>query len=969
MADGQPVLRLRRFFRIAIIAGPLGFAFWSSSCRAERSTFVTEGPNQGLSSLDGTSLAEDRAGDILLATEHGVFAYDGRRFENLGVQNGLRDGGEVFNVSLARSGLLAIEYPGELYLSDRPSDASHPVTSLNFRLVDHPGLTFYSERPHRLASWGSGFVFLAGDQPVLVDQAKHEAPHFASLPYDRAEQSLVYGAAAVFSVDNRLWEAFDNGRICATDPGAVRCYSAADGLVGGPWVDVVADGHGRVVARSASSFAVLDPGSHRWTASELPDQGGSYDAYAPDLGLFRTPDGLLVTQANQGLDVLRPEGWQELTVTDGAPSGTISDALTDSTGQLWFHVLGRGLVRWVGYNHWSTIERSDGLSAGYPWETVRSRDGGLWVTTDDGVDEVARNGAAVHVSRVFPGASYALAASPAGGIWAGYRDKGLREIDPSTGVTTIIRMPAVETIVPDSSHGIWVGTDAGLFRIPENDQAPYHPALVQALKTPVNSIRPDGRGGAYFLCAGRLQHWHADGSNVTIAGPWPTGTIEPLAMATARDGSFWIGGPGGLLRVIIIGDQIASLEKISSEDTRTNTIYAVMVDHRGWVWVGTDHGVSVYDGRHWVTVDASDGLLSDDVNQDGIREDPDGSIYIVTSRGVAHLRDPGSLFQAAPLSVVVTRATLGSSPVSNVTMPFNRDPLLIELGTPNHGVERSVSFRYRLSGVDADWVVSSTGVVRYPFVPPGRHMLTIIGDDLLSHHASAPAYLNVDIGYPWWRQWWADCLWLIAGAGVGYIGMRLRHRAMYARQAELKRHVAEATAQIRHQATHDQLTGLLVRGEVERRLAERLQYGRAADEFVVALLDVDHFKLVNDNHGHLGGDEVLRALGRLVARVLRADEFAGRYGGEEILLVLDDGDGCAAERVLSLQLAVRHDTFKAGQYGINVTCSIGLAWALRGDNWETLIGRTDAALYEAKNGGRDRVVESRLHDTPAASAR
>ena len=592
----------------------------------------------------------------------------------------------------------------------------------------------------------------------------------------------------------------------------------------------------------------------------------------------------------------------------------------------------------------------------------------MWVTTDDGVDELVHNGNAVHVSRIFPGASYALAAPPGGGIWAGYRDKGLRNIDPATGTTTFIKMPAVEAIVPDPGHGIWVGTDAGLFRIPEHDKAPYHPVLVQALETPINSISPDGQEGAYFLCAGKLRHRHADGSYATISGSWPSGTIEPLAMARAGDGSFWIGGPGGLLQVVVVGDRVVSLKRIPAEDTRTNTIYAVMVDHRGWIWVGTDHGLSVFNGRRWITVDASDGLLSNDVNQNGIREDQDGSIYIVTSRGISHLRDPDILFKAVSLSVVVTRATVGSRPVSGVTIPFNRDPLLVELGTPNHGVERSVSFRYRLSGVDADWVVSSTGVVRYPFVPPGRHLLSVVADDFLSHQMSAPAYLTVDVGFPWWRQWWADCLWLIAGAGAAYTGMRLRYRAMYARQAELERHVEEATAHIRHQAEHDQLTGLLIRSEIERRIAQRLRESRATDEFVVALLDVDHFKLINDTHGHLGGDDVLRALGHIATSILRTGEFAGRYGGEEILLVLNDGDGRAAERVLGLHLVVRHRTFRAGQDGIQVSCSIGVAWARQGDNWETLIGRTDAALYEAKRAGRDRVVESRLQGTLASNA-
>ena len=113
---------------------------------------------------------------------------------------------------------------------------------------------------------------------------------------------------------------------------------------------------------------------------------------------------------------------------------------------------------------------------------------------------------------------------------------------------------------------------------------------------------------------------------------------------------------------------------------------------------------------------------------------------------------------------------------------------------------------------------------------------------------------------------------------------------------------------------------------------------------------------------------MLRSLRSIIRRSLRDDEFAGRYGGEEILLVLDDGDEFAAERVLNLHLAIRHDTFKAGRNPIAVTCSIGVAWASKGDNWETLIGRADAALYDAKNAGRDRVVESRSHDAPQAGS-
>ena len=954
-------LSLRALSRALAFIASLA-ASWLGPASAERSTLAVYGVEQGLSSIGGTSLAQDRAGDILVSTEHGVFAYDGRRFINLGPAQGLPSGGEIYSIAMASTGRVAIQYSGEIYVSDASSTTSRPAASLFFRPLSHPGISVYDERPHRMVAWGADFVFLAGDATIRVIVPPAGQARAETMSYDDEESVSLRRALGLFSDSGHLWETFDDGRICAADPGAVRCYAAPDGLGQGPWYDLVGEGNGRVLARSLLSVATFDPRSRRWSSIALPDQGGRYEAYPLDLGLYRTPDGKLITQSVQGLDILGPDGWNELTVAEGAPAGTIVNAMTDGAGQLWFHVLGRGLVRWVGYGHWDTLEKGDGLSDGYPWRTARSADGSLWVTTDDGVDEVTGQGGSRHVSQVFPGSSYALTVTARGDVWAGYGSKGVRVIDPVSGSVIAMATPAVDEIV-SVEHRIWIGTVAGLYAVDDSAGPPFRLELVRALKTPINDIKPDGLGGIYYLCSGRLHHLHQDRSDVTLEGTGFPNSFEPLTMVSGPTGTLWVGGPGGLFRLTLHADHVVSSMSVSIESIGSNSVTALMVDHRGWIWVGTDQGVAVHDGRRWVATDADQGLLSNDVNQGGIREDPDGSVWITTSRGVSHLRDPLHLFADHLLNITIPQARIGSRLIDKGRIPYNHDPLTVELDTPNYG-ERPVLFQYRLSGVDGGWVSSPSASIRYPFVPPGRHVLTVLATDLLTHRQSQATDLVIDIDFPWWRQWWAEGLWTTCILLALYGGMRFRYRALYLRQAELKHHIAEATAHIRHQAAHDQLTGLLIRSEVERRLAERLEGESIEQELVVALLDVDHFKRINDSYGHLGGDEVLRSLGSMVRRSLRNGEFAGRYGGEEILLVLDDDDGFAADRVLNLHLAIRHDTFKAGLKPIGVTCSIGVAWASQGDNWETLIGRADAALYEAKGAGRDRVVESRSHDAP-----
>ncbi|MBE7212773.1 MAG: diguanylate cyclase, partial [Gluconacetobacter diazotrophicus] len=404
---------------------------------------------------------------------------------------------------------------------------------------------------------------------------------------------------------------------------------------------------------------------------------------------------------------------------------------------------------------------------------------------------------------------------------------------------------------------------------------------------------------------------------------------------------------------------------IDAAETRTNSIVALLTDHRGWIWVGTARGVSVFDGTRWVSVDDNTGLASNDVNQGGLREDPDGTIWIATSTGLSHLLKPEKLFADPNVRVVVTSAQIGGHAATG-RLPFSEEPLEISFGTTSYARENSVVFRYRLSGVDKDWATTASGVVRYPFLPPGHHVLEVVGYDELSRRSSEPIRMPVGMAFPWWRQWWFELGCVLAAVLLFQGMMQLRLRLAFARQTELRRLVEEATAemraaqeQLRFQAEHDTLTGLLTRNEIERRLAARLDRQGPDREVIVALMDVDHFKAINDGYGHLGGDDVLRSLGMLVQGALRDGEEAGRYGGEEILVVLDDNDGRGAERILTLHRLIRGTSFTAAGQALRVTCSAGVAWARQGDAWETLIGRADEALYDAKHGGRDRVVEAR----------
>lgn len=169
----------------------------------------------------------------------------------------------------------------------------------------------------------------------------------------------------------------------------------------------------------------------------------------------------------------------------------------------------------------------------------------------------------------------------------------------------------------------------------------------------------------------------------------------------------------------------------------------------------------------------------------------------------------------------------------------------------------------------------------------------------------------------------------------------------------------QTQAELERLAHEDPLTGLMNRRAVLGRLDAELDRGRRYQTATaVIMLDGDHFKRVNDSHGHLAGDAVLATLARRMERAVRAYDVVGRYGGEEFLVVLPDADAAEAAQVAErIRAAVRDRAILAEGHHLDITVSVGVAstGATFDVDAQRLIDAADQALYAAKAGGRDRV--------------
>ncbi|RZL32753.1 MAG: GGDEF domain-containing protein, partial [Rubrivivax sp.] len=559
-----------------------------------------------------------------------------------------------------------------------------------------------------------------------------------------------------------------------------------------------------------------------------------------------------------------------------------------------------------------------------------------------------------------------------------------------------------QQLLPRADGSVWVGLQEGLYRLPD------------AAATGLERVHPVGgaggaggarlQGGVYVLRQAPDGRLWVGGQQGLFREREGGGGLEPvpqapgetlaspavMALLWGRDGRLWLDTPvGGLHRLRGWDTQGRARFERLSERHGVEGLFGghLHEDAQGRIWsqlfvydpaadrfdgFGSAEGASF--GSYWFFADA---------------ELPDGSLLFGGSRGLLRVQPQAWRVPADNPPLVVSGLRVNGQPheapppgEGGLTLEPGQRTLSVEFAALDYADPARLRYEYRLKGLDSDWTRVDASARSPSFGPlgPGRYVLQVRATAHPARWGDGMLQLPVELAPAWWETLAAR----IAGALLALVAlwgwMRWRTRQLRRRETELQALVDERTTELRELSLTDALTGLRNRRYLELRLDDDLALclrrfetqashgkpplpGPDAD-LLLLLLDLDHFKRVNDLHGHAAGDAVLVQLAQRLRSVFRETDSLVRWGGEEVLVLARETErGDAAELAARVCAAVRDRPFDIGPgETVQVTVSIGFcAFPLdpqhpRLWDWRACLALADSALYAAKAQGRDGYV-------------
>jgi diguanylate cyclase (GGDEF)-like protein len=686
--------------------------------------------------------------------------------------------------------------------------------------------------------------------------------------------------------------------------------------------------------------------------------------------------------------------------------GQVSPALMiDREGLVWSGSTD-GLFR-IDEGAASGLTVADGLRSNYIRAVMQTPDGAIWIGHSEGLER-QYNGQLAKVPLLADAqrdASVLALAQRDQTLWVGTYNQGVFALDSNGRIQQRVTLPGlvqplVRALLAEADGTVWIGCADGLYRYRHGSLRHYGTldglppaAAVHALYRDQAGVLWIGtsNGMASLDAAQKLRVWPAN------AADFPARYV--FDFLGDANGDLWIATDHGLLRRRGLSIQAFDHARGLPRDK----IFRILDDGQNHLWLSSNQGVFRLDRNDLVgvaagaraqlavhVVDHTDGMPSRQTNGASSPSSwmtGQGQLLFATSGGLAVI-DPQRVgqqrLQTAPVaieSVIVDGAQQQMR--ERYQLPSEVERIGVAYSGLGFRAPDKMRYRYRLEGFDADWVDADTRTEAvYTNLPPGSYRLRIQAMALPLDWADAArigeTVLTLEVATPYWRRPWALALLALALIGLVVALISWRTASYRRRQRQLDDEIAVRTQELSeknraleqadaerdallkrlaHQATHDALTGLPNRRAADAHLQLALR-DDPASPLTVALVDIDHFKRINDVYGHEVGDRVLRDVAWLLQLQLGEGQFISRHGGEEFLIVLR-GMGLSEALPVLQALRTRVARLRLEDVDAEATITVSIGAAERGPEQETthtLIAAADRQLYRAKNTGRNRVL-------------
>lgn len=697
----------------------------------------------GLPASPVKSIFQDAAGYLWFGTEGGLCRFDGLYFHQIhGDSKGVFNG-YISAIQQDSQGTLWIGRPGLTLgsvVSYSPSSGKIHVYSKKNGLLTQIVTSIYIGNGDRIWVGTADGVYILKDN--RFEPYRPEEPFFSNKIN-----------TITSDLSGNIWLGTRGGAGKINHDNTLTVYNKKNGLSGESVYALLADNSGNMWIGTSNGLSVLSKkGLKNYSVKDgLPD---------PTIGsLLEDPVGRIWIGTRKGLSIFSGNKFTNYFMRPDIPGNKIGTIFMDREKNIWLGTyLGANCIISADVVKYSF---EDGLPHNLVWSVYKDSRGCIWLCTDrglccyrDGRFEVDRRLEPLAADPVF-----CLMEDKSGNLIAGtgrglvILKKGkLKRYSMTDGLPSNI----VVSLSQDKSGTVWIGTNHGLC-ILENGSIRRSP--FSKTSTSILAILKDKKGDIWFSNTSVLNR--VSGSKLDRFSV-DEGLIHPQINSLQQDsrGRIWVSTKGGLS--CYDGTEFCNFTE--KEGLANNLCHFVIEDNDRNLWIGTVKGINKMDGDSLEIYPAISELVTFETMQGACVKDEKGYIWFGTINGVTRFNPQARKSEPTPPPVYITGFKVHNEPLP-LTPParleYEQNYVNFDFIGLSYSSPTNIRYRYRLEGVDVDWLETSNRSIPYAYLPPGRYNFQVSALNNDGIMSTEPASLEFEILPPVWQTWWFRLIGLI----------------------------------------------------------------------------------------------------------------------------------------------------------------------------------------------------------------